>query len=183
VFELPRFIYTNPTGLNEEKVDRLEGCLLDADVAVVTETHWKNDKVIDIPNFKTYCANRQGRGGGGVAGAAAIRRGPSENSFRLLDLLVRVWFVAEVQRSKFWENGIDARLFRLLGEQHHDFAGCIPGCHEILRRQGLLEGRWCLDPHEELSPGQMEEVDRVCRAYPHLQDDTFVQEHLDDWLR
>jgi hypothetical protein len=47
----------------------------------------------------------------------------------------------------------------------------------------LLEGRWCLDPKEELSPGQMEEIDRVCNAYPHLQDDAFVKEHLDDWLR
>ena len=65
----------------------------------------------------------------------------------------------------------------------HDFHGCIPGIHEILRRQGLLEGRWCLDPHEELSPGQSEEIDRACRAYPHLQDDAFVQEHLDEWLR
>ncbi len=65
----------------------------------------------------------------------------------------------------------------------HQFRGCIPGIHEILRRQGLLEGRWCLDPHEELSAGQMEEIDRVCRAYPHLRDDAFVQEHLDDWLR
>ncbi len=65
----------------------------------------------------------------------------------------------------------------------HHFHGCIPGIHEILRRQGLLEGRWCLDPHEELSPGQMEEIDRVCKAYPHLQDDSFIKEHLDDWLR
>ena len=65
----------------------------------------------------------------------------------------------------------------------HHFHGCIPGIHEILRRQGLLEGRWCLDPHEELSPGQMEEIDRVTKAYPHLQDDSFVKEHLDDWLR
>jgi hypothetical protein len=65
----------------------------------------------------------------------------------------------------------------------HHFHGCIPGIHEILRRQGLLEGRWCLDPKEELSPGQMEEIDRVCKAYPHLQDDSFVKEHLDDWLR
>jgi hypothetical protein len=64
----------------------------------------------------------------------------------------------------------------------HQFRGCIPGIHEILRRQGLLEGRWCLDPREDLSPGQIEEIDRVCRSYPHLQDDTFVQEHLDDWL-
>jgi dihydrodipicolinate synthase/N-acetylneuraminate lyase len=65
----------------------------------------------------------------------------------------------------------------------HHFNGCIPGIHEILRRQGLLEGRWCLDPHEELSPGQLEEIDRVCRLYPHLQDDNFVREHLDEWLR
>ena len=65
----------------------------------------------------------------------------------------------------------------------HHFHGCIPGIHEILRRQGLLEGRWCLNPEEELSPGQGDEIDRVRRAYPHLQDDAFVQEHLDEWLR
>ena len=65
----------------------------------------------------------------------------------------------------------------------HDFRGCIPGIHEILRRQGLLEGLWCLDPKEELSPGQSAEIDRVCRTYPHLQDDAFVKEHLDEWLR
>ncbi len=65
----------------------------------------------------------------------------------------------------------------------HEFRGCIPGIHEILRRQGLLEGRWCLDPNQDLSAGQVEEIDRVCRSYPHLQDDAFVQEHLDEWLR
>ena len=65
----------------------------------------------------------------------------------------------------------------------HQFRGCIPGIHEVLRRQGLLTGRWCLDPQEELSPGQLEEIERVCRSYPHLQDDGFVNEHLDDWLR
>jgi Polyribonucleotide nucleotidyltransferase (polynucleotide phosphorylase) len=63
------------------------------------------------------------------------------------------------------------------------FAGCIAGLHEILRRQGLLEGRWCLDPAEDLSPGQLEEIDRVTAAYPHLADDDFVREHLDRWLR
>jgi hypothetical protein len=63
------------------------------------------------------------------------------------------------------------------------FHGCIAGLHEILRRQGLLQGRWCLDPHEDLSPGQLEEIDRVCRAYPHLTDDHFVEENLDAWLR
>lgn len=65
----------------------------------------------------------------------------------------------------------------------HNFAGCIAGIHEVLRRQGLLEGIWCLDPNEGLSPGQSEEIDRVYRAYPHLNDDAFVREHRDEWLR
>ncbi len=64
----------------------------------------------------------------------------------------------------------------------HGFAGCIPGIHEILRRQGLLEGTWCLDPHEQLSDGQSRELDRVSGAYPLLNDDAFVAEHLDRWL-
>ena len=62
------------------------------------------------------------------------------------------------------------------------FAGCIAGIHEVLRRQGLMAGRWCLNPALDLSPGQAEEIDRVIRAYPHLSDDAFVAEHLDDWL-
>ncbi len=63
------------------------------------------------------------------------------------------------------------------------FAGCIAGLHEVLRRQGLLEGIWCLDPQEGLSKGQMKEIDRVYAAYPHLNDDGFVQQGLDEWLR
>jgi dihydrodipicolinate synthase/N-acetylneuraminate lyase len=62
------------------------------------------------------------------------------------------------------------------------FAGCIAGIHEMLRRQGLLAGTWCLDPGETLSPGQREEVDRVCRAYPHLADDEFIAKHRDGWF-
>jgi dihydrodipicolinate synthase/N-acetylneuraminate lyase len=65
----------------------------------------------------------------------------------------------------------------------HGFAGCIAGIHEVLRRQGLLEGIGCLDPRETLSPGQAEEIDRVCRAYPHLHDDAFVAAHREEWLR
>jgi len=63
------------------------------------------------------------------------------------------------------------------------FAGCIAGIHEVLRRQGLLAGRWCLDPHEDLSPGQADEIDRVCASYPQLADDDFVRDHLDGWLK
>ncbi len=62
------------------------------------------------------------------------------------------------------------------------FAGCIAGLHEILRRQGILEGTWCLDPAETMSPGQKEELDRVSTAYPHLSDDRFIEEHRAAWL-
>ena len=65
----------------------------------------------------------------------------------------------------------------------HGFAGCIAGIHEVLRRQGLMEGTWCLNPDEGLSPGQLEEIDRVYAAYPHLNDDAFVRENLDRWLK
>ena len=64
----------------------------------------------------------------------------------------------------------------------HDFHGCIAGCHEVLRGQGLLEGIWCLDPIEGLSPGQAAELDRVRTDYPHLIDDRFVAEHRERWL-
>lgn len=62
------------------------------------------------------------------------------------------------------------------------FAGCIPGIHEVLRRQGLMRGTWCLDAKERLSPGQAAEIDRVCRDYPHLTDDEFVAERLEGWM-
>jgi hypothetical protein len=91
------------------------------------------------------------------------------------------------------EEGIRPDLLRLANEVtdansaffdvKNNFAGCIAGIHEVLRRQGLMAGRWCLDPHEDLSPGQMEEIDRVYRAYPHLNDDAFVEKHRDEWLK
>lgn len=65
----------------------------------------------------------------------------------------------------------------------NSFAGCIPGIHEVLRRQGLLAGVWCLDTAEKLSAGQEAEIDRVCRSHPSLTDDTFVRDHLESWLR
>ena len=64
----------------------------------------------------------------------------------------------------------------------NDFHGCIAGCHEILRRQGLMQGIWCLDPSEGLSPGQRAEIDRVCREHADLADDAFVTAHLQKWL-
>lgn len=64
----------------------------------------------------------------------------------------------------------------------HNFHGCIAGCHEVLRRQGLLEGTWCIDPDEGLSPGQREEIDRVSREHADLSDDDFVAENVQRWL-
>ena len=73
---------------------------------------------------------------------------------------------------------LNAALF----DPAHDFAGCIPGIHEVLRRQGLLAGRWCLDPHEELSPGELEDIDRALARYPHLMDDEFIAANREKWL-
>jgi dihydrodipicolinate synthase/N-acetylneuraminate lyase len=85
----------------------------------------------------------------------------------------------EMLRRSIETTDANAALF----DAANGYAGCIPGIHEILRRQGLLEGTRCLDPHEQLSPGQAAELDRVSAAYPHLCDDEFVAEHRDEWLR
>ncbi|HTM38386.1 MAG TPA: dihydrodipicolinate synthase family protein [Terriglobales bacterium] len=70
-------------------------------------------------------------------------------------------------------------------DPQNNFHGCISGINEVLRRQGLMSGRWCLDPREDLSPNQSEEIDRVLRLYPHLHDgdDALIREHLEEWLR
>jgi dihydrodipicolinate synthase/N-acetylneuraminate lyase len=106
---------------------------------------------------------------------------------RAVDLL------EETRRSRGGPGNAIAYLLRLghqltdanaaLFDAAHGFAGCIAGIHEVLRRQGLLAGRYCLDPQEDLSPGQAAEIDRVLRSYPHLADDAFVAENLDRWLR
>lgn len=90
------------------------------------------------------------------------------------------------------ENQIDASLLTLAAQitdanavffdAANKFAGCIPGVHEVLRRQGLMEGIWCLNPEETLSAGQAEEIDRIYRMYPNLNDDVFVRENLAKWI-
>ncbi|PRD48122.1 dihydrodipicolinate synthase family protein [Sphingobacterium haloxyli] len=70
---------------------------------------------------------------------------------------------------------VNAALF----DPAHHFHGCIPGIHEVLRRQGLLNGTWCLNPAEKLSPGQADEISRVYNDYPELNDDNFVQSFLE----
>jgi hypothetical protein len=151
--------------------------------------------------------------GSGRAGEVALYTGNDDNilvdlctafdfggrRLRITGGLLGHWAVwtkvatSHLAMTKARSNGMSSELMTLapqvtdsnaaIFDPAHHFHGCIPGIHEILRRQGLLEGRWCLDPQEELSAGQMEEIDRVCEVYPHLQDDSFVKEHLDEWLR
>ncbi|MFI6595401.1 dihydrodipicolinate synthase family protein [Nonomuraea sp. NPDC050536] len=103
-----------------------------------------------------------------------------------------VQLLEEARRAREGDDQAVRRLLRLDGhltdanaaifDSANGFHGCIPGIHEVLRRQGLLEGRWCLDPVEELSSGQLAEIDRIWDAYPGLRDDEFVAEGLDRWL-
>lgn len=67
-------------------------------------------------------------------------------------------------------------------DPHHQFKGSIAGINEVLTRQGLMQGRWCLLDKETLSPNQLEEIDRVYADYPHLNDDEFVQQNLAKWF-
>ena len=82
--------------------------------------------------------------------------------------------VAELLSKGIAVTDMNATIF----DPAHSFHGCIPGIHEVLRRQGLMKGTWCLDPNEELSAGQAEEITRVCQAYPELTDDDFVKAFL-----
>jgi hypothetical protein len=127
----------------------------------------------------------------------AVRRGQEEVRLRIRGGLLGHWSVwtkgaVELLERIHRQERVDEDLLALdarvtdcnsaFFDVAHDFAGCIPGCHEVLRRQGLLEGIWCLDPKETLSPGQAEEIDRVCREHADLADDAFVRENLPRWL-
>jgi hypothetical protein len=129
-----------------------------------------------------------------------FRRGEEEVTVRITGGLLGHWcvwtrkaalLVARIRRN-LAEGAVDPALLALdaavtdcnaaFFDAANDFSGCIAGCHEVLRRQGLLEGTWCLDPNERLSPGQAAEIDRVYAAYPDLNDDPFVAQNLDRWL-
>ena len=126
----------------------------------------------------------------------AVKRGAEEVRVRIRGGLLghwSVWTKSAVSLLKRIQDGpVDEDLLALdsritdcnsaFFDAAHNFAGCIPGCHEVLRRQGLLEGIWCLDPNETLSPGQAEEIDRVYREHGELSDDDFVRANLQRWL-
>jgi dihydrodipicolinate synthase/N-acetylneuraminate lyase len=127
----------------------------------------------------------------------AVRRGGEELRVRIKGGLLGHWSVWAKRAVELLERihqtttidveilALDSKVTDANGaffDVAHDFAGCIAGCHEVLRRQGLLEGIWCLDPKEGLSPGQGEEIDRVHAAYPEMNDDAFVRANLERWL-
>ncbi len=130
----------------------------------------------------------------------ALRRGEGEVTVRIVGGLLGHWSVWTKRAVELLARvhaavaagRVDAELLSLAGkitacnaalfDVAHDFRGCIAGCHEVLRRQGLFAGTWCLDPEEGLSPGQAEALDRVTRAYPELTDDGFVAANRERWL-
>jgi dihydrodipicolinate synthase/N-acetylneuraminate lyase len=130
----------------------------------------------------------------------AVRRGTEEVIVRIVGGLLghwSVWVRSAVEllariHDAIATGRIEPELLRLdsrvtdcnaaFFDVGNDFRGCIAGCHEVLRRQGLIEGTWCLDPHESLSPGQLAEIDRVCAEHADLDDTEFVRQNLDRWI-
>lgn len=151
-----------------------------SDIALYTG----NDDNIVIDLISPYRFNVNGniierRIGGGLLGHWAVW------TRRAVELLNRCHLAArsdaipeEMLRLNIEVTDANAAFF----DAPNNYVGCIPGLHEVLRRQGLLAGIWCLDPKDILSPGQKAEIDRVYKAYPHLNDDEFVAQHRDEWL-
>jgi dihydrodipicolinate synthase/N-acetylneuraminate lyase len=123
----------------------------------------------------------------------AVKRGTQEVRVRIRGGLLGHWSVwtrtavdlfERIQKGSI-DLALDSRITdcnSAFFDVANGFAGCIPGCHEVLRRQGLLAGTWCLDPQEKLSPGQAAEIDRVYRDHADLADDDFVRANLHRWL-
>ncbi len=119
---------------------------------------------------------------GGLLGQWAVW---TRAAVRMLDAIKRDRDAGTIDVEWLREGAMLTDANGALFDVRHDFAGSIPGIHEVLRRQGLMRGTWCLDPGEALSPGQEEDIDRVLRSYPSLSavDDELVRERLDGWLR
>jgi hypothetical protein len=130
----------------------------------------------------------------------AVRRGDEEVTIRIRGGLLGQWSVWTKRSVELFERcrreaatgSVGAELLALdskwtdanaaIFDVANDFHGVIAGCHEILRRQGLLEGIWCVDPNEGLGPGQATAIDRIVSLYPELTDDNFVAQNRERWL-
>ncbi len=147
-----------------------------ADVALYTG----NDDHIVLDLLTCFTAmetgSRSSRMVGGLLGHWAVW---TRHAVTLLDELRDAEPTAELLTRAAAITDANGALF----DPRHGFRGSIPGVHEVLRRQGLLSGRWCLDERLDLSPGQSDEIDRVISAYPWMNDDDFVAEGIDEWMR
>jgi hypothetical protein len=148
----------------------------EGDIALYTG----NDDMIVFDLLSEYRLDgRTVRFAGGLLGQWAVG---TQKAVRLLDD-IKVWreereIPLEAMTLANELTDANAAIF----DAANGFAGSIAGIHEILCRQGLMAGRWCLDPEEDLSPGQLSEIDRVYAAYPHLHDEDFIAQHRDEWL-
>ncbi len=143
-----------------------------------------NDDTIVSDLFTPFVFNRQGRKvkrriAGGLLGHWGVWTHPAVRLFRKIkeareeETIAQSWFTTAAAVTD-----MNAAVF----DAPNRFSGCIPGILEVLRRQGLTPTNLCLNPHETLSPGQAEELDRVSRAYPELVDDDFVRQNIHRWL-
>jgi hypothetical protein len=118
---------------------------------------------------------------GGLLGHWAVW---SKKAVELLNEIKQIKRSGETVPAEILSKGIAVTdTNAVLFDAAHGFAGCIPGIHEVLRRQGLLEGTWCLNLAEVMSDGQSDEIDRMYRDYPDLHDDEFVKQNLNEWLK
>ena len=117
---------------------------------------------------------------GGLLGHWAVWTKKAVELFEQIRLSIHNGYegMPELMQTGIEVTDMNAAIF----DPQNSFKGCIAGIHEVLYRQGLLEGTWCLNPNEKLSDGQMEEIDRVCRDYPHLTDDQFVKMQLNKYI-
>jgi dihydrodipicolinate synthase/N-acetylneuraminate lyase len=141
-----------------------------------------NDDHIILDLAQTFMFGRhQLRFAGGLLGhwAFGTRRAVEQHRALRAELEQRQSLGLEWLRLAAQVTDMNAAVFDAL----NGFRGCIPGINEVLRRQGLLSGRECIDPDEGLSAGQMAEIDRVMATYPHLTDDSYIRENLDRWMR
>lgn len=151
-----------------------------ADIALYTGND--DNIVVDLLtrfDFEVSGRRVQKRVAGGLLGHWAVG---TRRAVQLLEEIKRVQQQEQISADWLTRAAAVTDFNAALFDAANGFAGCIPGIHEILRRQGLLRGVWCLNPHESLSAGQTAEIDRVSRAYPEFSDDDFVRQHLDNWL-
>ena len=141
-----------------------------------------NDDNIIIDLLTPFSDGKQLRHiAGGLLGQWGVR---TKRSVQMLSEIKRARRSPRARISIDWlaQNAALTDANAAIFDAANGFAGCLPGIHEILRRQGLFETTACLDPHARLSPGQSGEIDRILQVYPWLNDDDFVAENLSRWL-